>query len=266
MAGLPEHDGGQLVGHGNQWCHADVAWPCGHIERLTLTQLPDRLRERRAIWHAVSSQCWSCMDTGGSPPAMATSLRPLRPVGDARVTPGLPVITCPEQVASVLDTALEVEVDLCQQHTPLCSTRSVVIRVVPGSVGTVCQTVEPVQVWGGVHVDVGGRAACAPGGAAWLLGGAAAAGDRGRLIASSGRGIAGPGAQVSVETLPGETLDLWLLPGVQIAGGGIDVTVVSSPTRLIGGKLVAIAGGEVPIDLVELLELAESLPVRRMDP
>ena len=137
-----------------------------------------------------------------------------------------------------------------------------VVSVAPGSSGLIGPTRVPVRVWGGTRVAKGGTAVCAPGAAVWLLGGCAAVGDQARVIASSGRGIAGPGAQVSVQSSD-TGLEVWALPGSLVAGPHLDMTLLSAPALVRDRMVEPVAVGDVPADLLDLLALAESLPVRR---
>ncbi|MDO4900839.1 hypothetical protein [Actinomyces sp.] len=226
-----------------------------------MTGVPGRLRRRRAQWEAVQGcpHCWEHLTVGTALPD-STGLRPIRVEGAPRVTPGLPVA---QTWLELLDLHGAAEIEYVGREPAhiqwVDDAPGTVVSVVPGASAIAsgwCD--QPVRCWGACRSEAGGRVVGAPGAQLVLAGGAAATGDRARLIARAGRGVAGPGSTVVME--PAEPVQVWVLPGAQLTVGGVPRLVAT--TTLATAEEVR-EDERVPEDLGRLLRLAEALPVRR---
>lgn len=236
--------------------------PCGHLETLTLTGLPERLRARRACWEAARGSCAACWGAeafGGARPGVSGAL-PLVGAGAPRVAPGAVVIARPEDAVRALASgAGRVEV-VGGREVRVETGGPAVVSVAPGGRAVVGPTLRPVRSWGSTRVAAGGVVAGGPGSVTWVQGGLAAAGDRARLVVFSGRAVAGPGAMAALSP-GGRDLELWVLPGALVVGVGAPRLVTSPGVLGADGRQV---GGRAPAGLLGLLGLAELLEVRRL--
>lgn len=250
------------MSHEAAWARARVVRPCGHLETLTLTGLPERLRARRACWEAARGSCAACWGAeafGGARPDVSGAL-PLRAAGAPRVAPGAVVIARPEDAGRALASgAGRVEV-VGGREVRVETGGPAVVSVAPGGRAVVGPTLRPVRSWGATRVAAGGVVACGPGSVTRVQGGLAAAGDRARLVVFSGRAVAGPGAMAALSP-GGRDLELWVLPGALVVGVGAPRLVTSPGVLGADGRA---AGGRAPADLLGLLGLAELLEVRRL--
>lgn len=251
------------------WARARVVWPCGHVQNLELTSLPERLRRRRAVWVAVTGSCTACWEAEvlGTTPAVRWAAPVGRAEGDPAVAPGVVAVSDPGGLAEAVEAgAGEVQV-VGAGGGPLrvrgCG--AVVVSVAPGAAVAVAGAGEPVRSWGRARVAAGGRVAGAPGSVTRLVGGCAAVGDRAELVACSGRAVVGAGAVARVEPAgllgpSGPGLEVWACPGALVLLEGRARLVTR--TVVVGGA-ETVRRGVLPEDLGGLLALAESLPVRR---
>ena len=250
------------MSHEAAWARARVVRPCGHLETLTLTGLPERLRARRACWEAQSGCCaarWGAEAFGGPRPGVSGAL-PLAGAGAPRVAPGAAVIARPEDAVRALASgAGRVEV-VGGRAVRVETAGPAVVSVAPGGRAVVGPTLRPVRSWGSTRVAAGGVVAGGPGSVTRVQGGLAAAGDRARLVVFSGRAIAGPGAMAALSP-GGRDLELWVLPGALVVGVGAPRLVTSPGVLGADGQQV---GGRAPAGLLGLLGLAELLEVRRL--
>ena len=250
------------MSHEAAWARARVVRPCGHLETLTLTGLPERLRARRACWEAARGSCAACWGAeafGGPRPGVSGAL-PLAGAGAPRVAPGAVVIARPEDAVRALASgAGRVEV-VGGREVRVETGGPAVVSVAPGGRAVVGPTLRPVRSWGSTRVAAGGVVAGGPGSVTRVQGGAAAAGDRARLVVFSGRAVAGPGAMAALSP-GGRDLELWVLPGALVVGVGAPRLVTSPGVLGADGRQV---GGRAPAGLLGLLGLAELLEVRRL--